>query len=163
TYTEFGLPRTITTPSDHITFVYDASGDRILAQHSSGDHLLSIDRRFSELRHGVDDERRFTVDLAGRPIAQVVWRRSNGSPWTSHVYYVRGDQLGSVTVVTDDLGQVVDRLAYEPFGSRLNPADLDKTAPSPDSGVQIGFAGQVHDDALQLIDMRGRVYDPYLR
>lgn len=77
--------------------------------------------------------------------------------------YWHKDHLGSVSVVTDVGGAVVERLAYEPFGKRrisngLSDANGTLVAVNTDRG----YTGHEHMEEVGLINMNGRVYDPGL-
>jgi RHS repeat-associated protein len=73
------------------------------------------------------------------------------------------DHLGSITVITDGAGNVLQRLSYDAWGKRRN---ADGTAlnctsglASP-SGVNRGFTGQEMIDGVCLINFNARIYDP---
>ena len=66
-------------------------------------------------------------------------------------YYVT-DALGSVVVVTDESGNVMERREYEPYGAQLTPAVQDGP----------GYTGHVQDAATGLVYMQQRYYDPRL-
>ncbi|MBE9484413.1 MAG: hypothetical protein IMY74_06180, partial [Bacteroidetes bacterium] len=53
-------------------------------------------------------------------------------------YYLAYDQVGSLRVVADDLGNVVKRIEYDAFGYILNDTN-------PSFAVPFGFAGGLHD------------------
>lgn len=66
-------------------------------------------------------------------------------------YYVT-DALGSVVVVTDESGNVMERREYEPYGAQLTPAVQDGP----------GYTGHVQDAATGLVYMQQRYYDPQI-
>ena len=77
--------------------------------------------------------------------------------------YLHHDHLGSVAVVTDHTGSVVERLAYDPWGKRRFPngtADVNDTI----VGLTIdrGFTMHEHLDEMGLIHMNGRIFDPLI-
>ena len=49
----------------------------------------------------------------------------------SYIRYFIGDHLGSVSVLTDETGAVVERDSYDAWGKRRNPNGSDATGPSP--------------------------------
>ena len=77
--------------------------------------------------------------------------------------YLHHDHLGSVAVVTDDTGSVVERLAFDPWGKRRFP---NGTADVNDSIVGLtidrGFTMHEHLDEMGLIHMNGRIFDPLI-
>lgn len=88
---------------------------------------------------------------AGGQVVGAYVTKTNGTPDQTH--YFHGDHLGSISVVTDQAGQVITRYQYDPWGKRVLAAGSAAT--------MHGFTGHEHlDDGL--IDMNGRVYDPGL-
>ncbi len=89
--------------------------------------------------------------------------RTIGELLDKQTWYLHSDQVGSVLRVTDENGQIRDRIWYDPWGARKS-----KIASNPTEGVQLGsswkrgFAGQEHLDALSLIHMNGRMYSTFL-
>jgi RHS repeat-associated protein len=86
--------------------------------------------------------------------------------------YAHRDHLGSIEVVTDENGNVLDQLAIEPFGSR-KAKDWASNIPTPELDALLdlaadhsrkarGFTGHEHLDRTGFIHMNGRVYDPVL-
>ena len=61
----------------------------------------------------------------------------------------RTDALGSPVAGTDEVGALVVRTTYEPYGAALN-----RTADG------VGYGGQVMDAATGLVSMQQRYYDP---
>jgi len=157
-YTTFDLPREITTAGGVTTFAYDASGARVKKAGPSGT-TIALGELY-ERRTDVQGETKhvFFVKSGEGTVAQRVYDQNTG---TSETQYVLTDALGSVGVVTDTFGQEVERHVFEPFGKRIN--DDGSTFSGGVTDVRTGFTGQGHDDELGLIDMRGRVYDPFTR
>jgi len=71
------------------------------------------------------------------------------------------DHLGSVAVVTDGAGAVVQRLSYDAWGRRRRPngtevyAGTNLAAPT-----SRGYTNHEHIDDIGLINMNARLYDP---
>jgi RHS repeat-associated protein len=77
--------------------------------------------------------------------------------------YLHRDSLGSVVAVTNEAGTVLARYAYDPFGKRRNPNGLTDPADALRADLtDRGFTNHEHLDALGLINMNGRFYDPAL-
>lgn len=66
------------------------------------------------------------------------------------VHYIYTDASGSVLAVTDASGAVVSSMDYKPYGQQE----------MQDTGVAVGFSGQVTDGDTGLVYMRARFYDP---
>jgi RHS repeat-associated protein len=84
---------------------------------------------------------------------------SGGS--TETMYYIHNDYLGSITAITDEDGNLVESLSYDPWGRRRNADDwTDYNVTS--TLFDRGYTGHEHLDQFGLINMNGRVYDPFL-
>jgi RHS repeat-associated protein len=77
------------------------------------------------------------------------------------LYYVLTDYLGSITGITDASGNVLEKLSYDPWGRRRNPNNWTDYTVQP-SRFDRGYTGHEHLDQFGLINMNGRVYDPFL-
>ena len=99
--------------------------------------------------------------------ARVALHTSDDAPSpTSSLRYLHQDHLGSLDTVTDETGQVIERLSYDAFGKRRTAEGEDAWA---DAALAIaaaetarGFTDHEHLDDFQLVHMNGRVYDPLL-
>ena len=105
-YTEFDLPREITTSAGATTLGYDASGTRVKKAGPSGT-TISIGG-FYERRTDPQGARKHLFFIHGSDgvIAQRVVGEASG---TSATQYLLTDALGSVGVVTDESGKEIDR------------------------------------------------------
>ena len=98
---------------------------------------------------------------------QTVDIQTNNS--TEALQYLHRDHLGSTESITDEQGQLVQRLAFDPYGQRRNSGWEDATAAFLASmsnfsylNTSQGFTGHEMLDEVNLIHMNGRVYDPVL-
>jgi len=74
------------------------------------------------------------------------------------MYYVHKDYLGSISAITDATGNLVESLSYDPWGRRRKATDWTDYNVIFDRG----FTGHEHLPQFGLINMNGRVYDPFL-
>ena len=72
------------------------------------------------------------------------------------------DYQGSLLALTDINGVVKEKYAYDPWGNRRNPASWKDADTRTKFIVDRGYTLHEHLDALGLINMNGRVYDPLL-
>ncbi len=71
------------------------------------------------------------------------------------IYYVHNDNIGSVSVITDEKGEILSKYYYSAWGRRIRTiGKYDIT--------DRGYTGHEHLTALSLINMNGRIYDPVL-
>jgi RHS repeat-associated protein len=86
-----------------------------------------------------------------------------GANQPSSLRYMHHDHLGSVAVVTNETGAVLERLAFDPWGKRRN---INGLADTTDSLVGLttdrGYTEHEHLDEMGVIHMNGRIYDPLI-
>jgi RHS repeat-associated protein len=156
TYTPFDLPSEIATATgDVVNFEYSADEERLVRRS----RLLGVET----MRHFVSDlyqrvivggastmdtlEERFRVFAGTRLIAEIV--RKDGV--ADQTLFFHDDHQGTPTAITTDSGQAFEQ-NFTPFGALATSTDPDLT--------RTGFTGHQHEWDLDLIDMRGRMYDP---
>ncbi len=76
------------------------------------------------------------------------------------LFYGHTDHLGSLTVLTDQSGNITERYAYDPWGNRRDPYYWANPDTRGDLKLNRGFTGHEHIDQFGIINMNGRVYDP---
>ena len=157
TYTEFDLPRTVTTASGTTSFAYDADQRRVKKSGPAGS-TITLGGLYERRESSDGVEHVFYYLGPEGPIGQMTY--TEGTPQTRTVN-LHTDPLGSVGAVTDSSGTVQEWLNYEPFGARQDEGG--NAVAGPKGNVLLSFAGHRHDDDLGLVDMRGRVYDPINR
>ena len=77
------------------------------------------------------------------------------------MYYVHKDYLGSLTAISDATGNLIESLSYDPWGRRRNADDWNDYNVTS-TLFDRGFTGHEHLPQFGLINMNGRVYDPFL-
>ena len=82
-----------------------------------------------------------------------------GAAAVSTLYFV-SDHLGSIAVIMDGTGAVVERLSYDAWGKRRFTDGTDDAAGTITSQTTRGFTGHEMIDEVGLVNMNGRVYDP---
>lgn len=107
---------------------------------------------------GAPDE---LVHYIGGAVA-VFTRTDDANPATDKTRYLHKDHLGSVVMVTDEAGLVAETRSHDAWGG---PRNADWTVPAVTpflTETARGFTGHEHLQAVGLIHMNGRVYDPKL-
>ena len=162
-YTSYNLPNVINAGSSSSAISYGAFRNRY-KQVSSGSvaettiYVAGLLERVT--RSGRVTEYRHLI-AGGKGIATIYTRRSDA---TNSTYYVQSDHLGSPELVTDSAGTVIVRLSFGAYGERRDK-DWDGPVSAPDltaigNTTRHGFTGHEHLDAVGLIHMNGRVYEP---
>lgn len=80
-------------------------------------------------------------------------------------YYLHRDHLGSPELITDAAGNELVRPSFGAYGERRDGTDWSGPPSAADltdiaNSIRRGFTGHEHLDAVGLIHMNGRVYDP---
>lgn len=90
------------------------------------------------------------------PVAVII---KEGS--TETLYYLETDHLGSIIALLNSSGFKVESYSYDAWGRRRNPTDwCYNNVPTP-TLIDRGFTSHEHLDEFGLINMNGRMYDPY--
>lgn len=89
----------------------------------------------------------------------------DGSPGTlsglqKTVWYLHNDHLGSIQTITDENGTIVEISSFDSWGRRRDPTTWSDVNRVLTSRIDLGFTGHEQLDAVGLIHMNGRVYDP---
>ncbi|HET9953798.1 MAG TPA: RHS repeat-associated core domain-containing protein [Polyangiaceae bacterium] len=151
-YTLFDLPKkVITGPSatgQTTRFEYSANEERLVRRDADAKRHF-VPELYQRLisSNGATVEERFALYAGDRPLGEIV--RKND---TDEVLYFHTDRLGTVDTISTSTSDVVQQ-GFDPFGAPL-------ASPGPEV-TRAGFTGHQHDRDLGLIDMRGRVYDPF--
>jgi RHS repeat-associated protein len=166
TYTSFNMPKAITGNGYTYDYTYNSEHERVRLQHSTlgefiylhpaGKGSLLYERETKP--NGVVEYKNY-INAGGALVGVYIQRSDN----TTDLRYFHTDHLGSVTLITNDRGGVVEPLAYDAFGKRRYPNGTEDT----NNGLfgifsDRGFTGHEHLDEIALIHMNGRVYDPVL-
>jgi RHS repeat-associated protein len=157
-FTERDLPLLVNTPAGSTRFWYDSDGGRVKRTGPDGT-TISIRGAYERRTEGSMQTHVFYVQGSDGPVAQITWS-GLGPLYSSSIDYLHSDRLGSVNLSTSASGSLGERYDYEPFGRRV---DANGAVSGAGGRVKLSFAGHQHDDDLQLIDMRGRSYDPRTR
>jgi RHS repeat-associated protein len=97
--------------------------------------------------------------MVGGSMVGVRFERSNQ---TVSVRYFHQDHLGSIAVLTDETGNVVERDSYDPWGKRRFTNGSDDPTDSIVSQTIRGYTGQEMLADVALVHLNGRVYDPLI-
>ncbi|MEV0568506.1 FG-GAP-like repeat-containing protein [Dactylosporangium sp. NPDC050588] len=151
TFTAYDLPKSVTTSAGKTTYAYDAFGNKIKETGPAGETFY-VPGYFEHRTTGNSNLDVFYLQGLDGPIGQVLY---DGS---TKLEYVLHDAIGSATATVDGGGTVMQRFWYEPFGGHTTVDGTPLSTVSSELAHQ--FTGQEAQDALHLIDMKGRLYDP---
>jgi len=91
------------------------------------------------------------------------WVRKPGAmDENKRMFYIHKDHLGSYETITDEDGVIVEKLNFDPWGRRRNPLTWTFENVPQETLFDRGYTGHQHMDKYNLINMNGRLYDPWL-
>lgn len=177
TWTAFNQPERMDYQGKRVEFVYDEDYRRIKETITDGGTQRTITMLHPDNQGGLGYEREVTtvtgtttkienrhyISVGGAVVAVVKTLNDSGDAGApNHVtLYWHKDALGSIVAVSNQSGQVLERMAFDPWGRRLTDKGKVEAGLNPSHGDR-GFTGHEHLDEIGLIHMNGRMYDPLL-
>lgn len=113
---------------------------------------------YEEQRRGSAIEQKHYISTPEGVVAIETW-------WNSGAVqrdYLHMDHLGSIDTISNDAGQITQKLSYDAFGKRRGSQWQGSPGLSTLLPTQHGYTGHEMLDSVGLIHMNGRVYDPHL-
>lgn len=172
TYLSYDLIKDITKNVNGVTqygiaYTYDAGGNKI--QQTEYDKTTSPYTTAKTVFVG-DSYEEYQVTLGGSDHLKKHYIYAGGKPvglftiddqGSMEMNYLLTDHLGSMEVITDENGNVLERFSYDAWGKRRNPDGSAYTGGESEL-TKRGFTGHKHVDDLGLIDMKARMYDSHI-
>lgn len=161
-YSTFNKPIRIENNNVVTTFTYSPDRNRYYQKNISNgtttETFYVMGGAFEEIIEGDVSKQRSYVD------DYLIHTHQPGSTTTffESLKYIHRDHLGSVDVITNADGSVAQRMSFAAFGGRRDSADWDGSATVDTSNTTRGYTDHEHLDAVGLIHMNGRVYDPVI-
>jgi len=161
-YSAHNKPSSITQGTLSISFLDDTEHQRFQQVTPSGTILyISGFGALSELLNPGTSSAQFTDYLAVGN-AKVGMRVLQTASQTLSARYFHTDHLGSISVITDENGNVLERLSFDAWGKRRSPNGSDDPSDSITSQTTRGFTGEEQLQTASLVHLNGRVYDTLL-
>ncbi len=161
TWSSFNKPTQITKGSSTSSFTYGPDRARYL-QVTTESSTTTTTTYIGGLYEKVEKTGQATQEKhfirAGNQTIAIFTDRSSGTDTTE---YLHRDHLGSIDTITDANGAIVEKLSFDAFGKR-RLSNWNSGVPSIVSNNTRGYTGHEMLDAVGLIHMNGRVYDPLL-
>jgi len=168
-YTSFRRPSVIFKGADtRFLFTYDSEGDRKVMKETMGyghrpstafHYYLGDCYEYHTSFFIIQPHKEFLYLLGDYYSAPAVIVRENNN---NTLYYILRDNLGSITHVLDENGNVQKELSYDAWGRLRDPLTHEVfTHNSQQSNILgRGFCSHEHLTSLNLINMNARMYDP---
>jgi RHS repeat-associated protein len=157
-YTSYNKPSSINQGSATLFFSHDIDHQRFKQQAPEGTTLYfdAVGVHAELFVSGTSS----WYDYVNAGGAMLGVRVTSGSTVTQRYFHT--DNLGSISVITDATGNVVERDGYDAWGKRRFPNGADDPTGSLTSQVTRGFTGQEMLADVGLVHLNGRVYDPLI-
>jgi RHS repeat-associated protein len=165
-YTSFNKPQTISNGSTTLSFAYGPDRSRYMQTIQKGtqtEKLHYIGKLFERLEKTDGSYVYKNYVYAGRRMVAIDTRYSDTSK-SDQLNYIHRDHLGSIDVITNSAGAIVERSSYTAYGEQVEGVQWNDGLLS-----QLNFnttrRGYTEHELLAdvgIIHMNGRVYDPEL-
>lgn len=160
-YNSYNKPSSITQGTRTVSFAHDTEQQRFRQVAPEGTTLyfggLSIYAELFTKTNGSSEWHDYLTVGSAK-----VGLRIDRSDETVSLRYFHTDHLGSISVISDENGAVVERLSYDAWGKRRYANGADDPTGSVISETTRGFTGHEHLDEVGLVHMNGRLYDPLI-
>jgi YD repeat-containing protein len=119
-YTSFDKVKLITEGAKTVNLYYGADKERRKMVYNDGTNTLT--RYYAhgnyEKESGTNNRELFYI-TAGTGVAAIYEKKAAGN----QMYYISKDHLGSVNVITNESGAVVEEMSFDAWGRRRNPVN----------------------------------------
>jgi RHS repeat-associated protein len=155
TWTSYNKPESITQGTQSVSFLDGPDHQRFMMTKSPGASTIYL-KSFGVQTELVGVAWVDFFSVGNVLVAQRTANASNGQ--LIAMRYIHTDNLGSISVLTDQNGNVAQQLSYDPWGKTRMPNGADGQPPA--SQTNLGFTGQEEVPVGGLVHLNGRVYDP---
>lgn len=167
-YTVFDKPSSMTKGSFTIEFEYGPDRARYKRTDTETGNNPTVTRYLGNVEiidrpDGSHERKRY---IAGIAIETIHFGTNTVEDYRQTHYQFR-DHLGSLDVITDSSGEIVQEMSFDPWGQRRNAINWQALTSSAlitfDHSITTrGFTGHEMLDEVGIVHMNGRIYDPKL-
>ncbi len=165
TYTSYSKPLNIITPKTTVSFHYNADREKIARVDSTLDktvttyYLGNYESVLIKNKDGTEVTQQKAYIGGNTGYVKTV-NNNDTTKNRTEIYEMLHNNLGSVTDITDENGNVTQHFSYTPFGEQKQTKGAVPSNPITNRGFT-GHEG-INMDDINLIHMDGRIYDPVI-
>jgi RHS repeat-associated protein len=163
-WTSFNKPNKFIKGTNSVEFSYGPEYDRYKKKEIKDTgtvETIYIDKVYEKITEGNRTTHKYFMYAEGHLATIHVKTFDNTTQLPDETRYLHYDPLGSVDTITDNRGNIIERISYEAFGKRRE-GNWQSAANALPTFTNRGFTGHEHIDSMGIIHMNGRVYDPEL-
>ncbi len=160
TYTSENLTSSITQDPYQIQFLYGPSGQRMKTTLTENGDTIKTKYFSLSYEKEITGSGVRNLHYIYSPYGLTAVMIKQGT--TENLYFTETDNLGSIISLLDESGTYTEKYLYDPWGRRRNPETWSYDSIPTPALIDRGFTGQEHLDEFGLINMNGRMYDPYI-
>ncbi|MGR5287730.1 RHS repeat-associated core domain-containing protein [Vibrio maritimus] len=165
-WSPFNKPTRIIRNNSWVEFKYDANHSRYLKSSSSGAETFYFGKVYERtLSPNGEVQHKNFIYADGKLVAlNTQTDDSSNKLKQKQVRYLHYDALGSVDMISDGFGQVVEYRSYDTWGKQrgITWQNPDSNPVAQAAITNRGFTGHEEIDEVRLTHMNGRVYDSEL-
>ena len=159
-YTAFNKVKSITQGDYRLDIEYGADRQRVKTELREDNVLIKtviFAGNYERITQG-DTITHLYYIAGGDGLCGIYVKQTVGSSVTlrDEMYYAHADHLGSLAIITDANGAIVQHTTFDAWGNR------EFAVKNPTIVFDRGYTGHEHLTEFGLINMNGRVYDPIL-
>ena len=157
TYTDFKKVKTISQDGESIRFEYGTDEQRVRMSVTARSPLerYYMENYEEEIRSGTLSKIHYIYGGNGLAALYIL------KPNYPNLYSAFTDRQGSLAALVDKNGMVSQYYSYDPWGNRRNSSNWEKKDTRTEFFSYRGYTMHEHLDGWELINMNGRMYDPY--
>lgn len=162
-YTSFNKVDSIVRGNDYLYLLYGPDKSRcksVMRKNSVIETKYYAGSLYEEtVKSGVTTQ---TCYIFAGSKAVAIYETSTSSG--NRTLYLHHDHLGSVQAYSDENGNLLQELSYDAWGRRRNPVTWEyySSIYEADAINPWGFTGHEHIDIFEMVNMDGRMYDPFI-
>ena len=160
TYTDNNLVSNIKQESDSLNIIYGPNDSRIKTILYENGSILKTKYFLPAYEREITGAGMRELNYIYCPFGLIALIIKQAS--TQSVYYVETDHQGSIIGLINPDKTYAEKFAYDAWGRRRNPTDWTFTNVPQPLIIDRGYTGHEHLDKFNLINMNGRIYEPYL-